>query len=85
MTTSDREYQLYDENKYVDSVRQCEMNGMQLLDLRSAKEERMIDDFLKREFYCFLLRTHLPDILLEFYLLQPAFQRVTSGLRPPIS
>ena len=50
VTTSDREYQLYDENKYVDSVRQCEMNGMQLLDLRSAKEERMIDDFLKREF-----------------------------------
>ena len=53
MTTSDREYQLYDENKYVDSVRQCEMNGMQLLDLRSAKEERMIDDFLKREFLLF--------------------------------
>ena len=53
MTTSDREYQLFDLSRYANSLLVCEMLDMQLLDLRSAKEERMIDDFLKREFFLF--------------------------------
>ena len=50
VTTSDRNYKLYELDTYEDSLRQCEILGQELLDLRSAKEERMIDDFLKREF-----------------------------------
>ena len=53
MTTSDRNYKLYELDTYEDSLRQCEILGQELLDLRSAKEERMIDDFLKREFFLF--------------------------------